>query len=295
MRLTYALIIGLIVFAAADRAAALSCYLPSDTLDQASPFDDSSLRIATDARPWHVVSCGGGDDLDETCALFLAPAGRDEPPPDPELPDGPSISVTVERLGQEVCDLDSDELELEHRAYIRRFTPAQPLEPGVTYRLQCGFERLYLSVRADSEPSAPPAEPLITAVRYTRGDDSGCCGGEGDRIELRLANMDPAYLRDGGHLEAAYLNGHRHVLVHPEGDEEDDHFELPPSDDIIELTPVAANGTRGPTVPIDPAEIDRDLVYIPCNVAGRGSAGAPWLLAAFLWICVAGRRQRRAA
>lgn len=284
MRLTYGLIIGLAVFAAAGRAAALSCYTPTDVDEQGSPLDSTELQVPIDAQPWRVVDCLDSELI--ACTLALAPLGVDEP--ETQLDAG--FPVAVERDGVAACALD--ELDESHSSYVRRFIPSEPLEPDSIYRLACtGNNYMYLTTRADSKPSAPPVAPVITDAHLTRGDDDGCCGGGGDIVELRLADMSPPYIEEGGYLEVAYANGYRRAL----GRTDEDHHALLPTDDDLVLTPVAADGTRGSPVELSVDDIDSDLVYIPCNVAGRSASGGVWLLGAFMWIFAAGRRQRRAS
>lgn len=71
-------------------------------------------------------------------------------------------------------------------------------------------------------------------------------------------------------------------------------LELPATDGPLELTPIAANGTRGPTTRIEASEIRVEAVYIPCAVS-RGQTGLGlWLLAPVLWIGSRARRRRSA-
>ena len=68
---------------------------------------------------------------------------------------------------------------------------------------------------------------------------------------------------------------------------------LPPSFGPLELTPVAANGARGPTTRIERDDIYVEPVYIPCAVSRGSTSLALWLLGPLLWIGTRGRRRAR--
>jgi hypothetical protein len=192
--------------------------------------------------------------------------------------------VTVELAGEEACAQDGAD------SYIRRFVPDEPLVAGAQYTVACadGEGSFAAQVRDDEVPAAPPTAISDVDVHYTR-DDEGCCGG-GDYVELRIGDTEAAYLGEGGYIELAYADGRRYAISRPRGGAE--FYTLPPTHDEFTLTPVAADGTRGDTVAT--GEVDGDLVYLPCNAAMRPTPFAPWLLAPFVWICVHGRRGRRA-
>lgn len=289
MRLTYAYL-SLAILGVAARAAATSC------LEEEAPWQDGGasplgrgepdedppdLRVPLDARPWEMVSCS---------SLEPAITGRCE------LVDGDlRLAVAVEQDGAGFCERAyTERVDYTHPYYIRRFVPAMPLTPGRRYAIECQDPVEYpgvFEVRADDTPAAPAPPIVLASARFVRTDDGGCCGDGPDLLELRLDDMQPAYLAEGGYIEAVYPNGQRLALVRAQ----DDHFELPFTREVIELTPVSAAGVRGETLVYDTADADGDPVYIPCAISPRRPDAALWLLAPLGWIFAQRRRARRPA
>lgn len=263
---------------APDSAAATSCYQEKeDTSHNVWLEDDEDeADVPVDAVLWQTPDCPYGHPP-RVPACELVRYVDDE-----KVTSG----FTVELVGDEACARGSGEVD-GHDSYLRRFVPDEPLIAGAEYSVICadGEGGFTFTVRGDEEPAAPPEALTDVDVHYTR-DDEGCCGG-GDFVELRIGDLDAAYLGEGGYIEIVYAGGWRYGLTRPRNGE---FFVLPPTRDPFTLTPVAADGTRGETART--GEVDGDLVYLPCNAAVRPTPFAPWLLAPFVWMCVHGRRRR---
>ncbi len=246
--------------------------------DWASPLASEGREVSVDAVPWLVESC----PYEGTPQLFDCTLVRE----------GETIAVTSEIIGGEACGLSRDEAVADGTSFMRRFVPATLLTPGASYELDCGgnensFYRT-LRVRGDETPAASPELAGVDA-RYSR-DDNGCCG-HGDDIEVRVADSDAAFLREGGYLEVAYPNGQVFAYVEPE----EDRFVIPATRGLVTITPISASGARGEAAEVDGGEIDGDLVYSACSVMARGAPAALYLVLPLLWICGHGARRRRSS
>jgi hypothetical protein len=286
-------LLALAVAGIAARAAATSCYIPEPPWQDgaATPFDGDGFEdeadpvaVPLDAQPWERINCFSNTVIDPGVTCELVPADGAVP-----------IPLTVEYVGTELCTDDPDAaVDDTYPAYIRRFIPPAPLIPGRDYRIDCsdGGPGTF-HVRDSDERAAPPTALELVDTYYQRNDDEGCCGGLGDVLQLEFSEMDPAYLEEGGYIEAVYPGGQTLAFVRPQGD----RFILPPVDGIIALTPVSASGVRGETVALDAGEVDGDLVYIPCDIASHRAGGRPgaalWLLAPIVLLAAQTRRRRR--
>lgn len=292
MRLIFPLL-TLAVAGIAARAAATSCLIdePPWQDSEATPIaeflvdgEPDVIAVPLDAQPWQRVNCYSDTTIDFAATCELVPADGAVP-----------IAVDVEYVGTELCAEDSDAAVDDSRLYyVRRFVPSAPLIPGRAYEIDCSDGAVgTFHVRDTDEPAARPTALELVDTYYRRNDDQGCCGGLGDVIELEFADMDPTFLRQGGYIEAVYPSGQVLVFVRPE----DERFILPPVDGEIALTPVSASGARGETISLDAGEVDGDLVYIPCDIAGSRASARPgaalWLLAPILLLAAQTRRRRR--
>lgn len=285
MRLIYACL-SLATLGIAARAAATSCALVEHPWESGSggPLDEGwggpdepEILVPVDAQLWQRVPCGPKEPaVTGTCELV-------------DEAETTRVVVATEHVGAQFCE-DANGERYASRYYIRRFIPPAPLTPGEGYSIQCEDPRTFpgsFRVR-DSEVAAALAPAIELASAFvSRGDDGGCCS-EGDRLELRFADMDPEYLREGGYIEAVYPGGQHLVFMRPEGD----RFVLPGLYEVIELTPVSASGVRGQTLVLDAGEADGDLVYVPCDVSGRRPVHGLWLLAPLVWVYARARRRR---
>lgn len=249
-------------------AAALSCFGPPWERGTGS-YDRGGLFPA-DVVWWEQRSCAFGVDRPSGCTLTASDA---------------TIAVDIELVGAEACgsedDFDTDAHLVVH------YVPSQPLASDTTYMLGCTSNGPFaVSVEIGSEPAAAPGSLADAQVQGFRGDNA-CCGYD-DFIELTL-DTEAAYLQEGGYVEARYADGKVLAL----GLQDDPGVLLmPDTREPIELTPVAADGTRGETRRFE--EVPRELVYIPCTVTERPPPLALWMVAPLLWIGAHGRRRRRA-
>ncbi|HEY0135715.1 MAG TPA: hypothetical protein VGB85_16640 [Nannocystis sp.] len=243
----------------------------------ATPLYSEDQPLPIDGQPWQFVDCSSEGVAIGACEFVDA--------------EGLRTPVEVEDVGVELCELRYGAGVRETASsFIRRFVPPAPLVPGA-YTLECeGRGSGSFEIRETDTPAAPPTPLVFTDTHLTRGDDGGCCGGFGDVVELRVAD-DLPYLHEGGYVEVKYPNGQHLALTRAE----DGQFVLPWDQVVIELTPVSASGARGETVVLDLAEVDGDLAYVPCDVAGRRPSAALWLLAPLAWLYTQGRRRRRCA
>ncbi|WAS94720.1 hypothetical protein [Nannocystis punicea] len=247
-------------------AEALSCWQPE--------WQQWGLLVVTedvpvDAHPWRFFECGGFEP--ESCILEA---------------DGYSGFADPVRHGAN-CDVDEAGF-----GYFIEYVPRDPLIAGKTYTMNCGtsgvFDEGLNEFTVGDAPASPPGEVALREVRIERGNDGGCCPGDGDQLLVRIDELDAPYLREGGWIELLYPT-HEVFPISVIGPSE---IRLPLTAGPLEFTPVAANGVRGETVRLEPSEIgDREAVYIPCAVGRARSELALWLLAPLLWI--AGRRKRR--
>lgn len=285
-------IVGLVSAAIAlhaSRAAATSCEEDAPVWQEgrASPLDAEDypgapehLAVPLDATPWELAYCDSGEPAEPTCVIADG---------------GDGIPLMTEDIGREFCARDfTDAVGDTSQSYLRRYIPPEPLTPGRTYTIECrrfNPQPGTFRVRDSDEPAAPPVAIEVTRSYFSRGDTEGCCGGRGDVLELDFSDMSPAYLAEGGYIEAVYPSGQHLAFIRPDGE----HYVIPWVHGVIELTPVSASGVRGETLALDAREVDGDLVYIPCAVTGRRPTMALWLLAPLVWIGVHGRRRRRSA
>lgn len=289
MRLIYPCL-SLLVAGFAVRAAATSClYIEDPWQDpEASPLDgDDALdgapgvqvQVPVDASVWELVPCGPKEPATRPrCEAIDAADAR--------------VPVTTTLVGDDYCQHPrEDRVEYTHIFYLRHYTPTQPLTPGQTYTLECedAFPGSF-TVRDTTTPAAEPTPIEVNRTWLRRGDDGGCCGSTGDVLELYVADRAPAFLAEGGYIEAKYPSGQHLVL----GPTSDDHFSLPGAHSDIELTPVSASGVRGETLTIDGDDLYGEAVYIPCDIRGQRPTAALWLLLPLLALRVQTRRRRSA-
>lgn len=230
-----------------------------------------TITVPTDFQPWLMIWCAVLDEF---------------PPSDCSLrAHDHEVAVALE-LRDPSCDTYGP----------LTFAPAETLRPGRRYTLACrGADVAWsFTTREDDSRAAPPEEVVITSAVHTQEDDDGPCN-VGDLLELTFAGHPATYVGEGGRIEAAYPDGRIFAIVAERsfvaGYEEVDAI-LPIVDGPIDFTPVAADGQRGPTTRLTPADIRRQAVYIPCAVAPHGSPLAPWLLVSVAWIRAHRRRRR---
>lgn len=239
------------------------------------PFED--IAVPTDFRPWMMTECYA---LDQSPLSDCSIRAHDH-----------EVAVAIE-LRDDSCGTFGP-----YGAHVLlTFVPAEPLRPGRRYTLDCqGAEEPWIfTTREDDDPAAPPEQVVVASAVHTQEDEDGCCGG-GDRLELKFAGHPAAYVAEGGRIEAVYPDGRIFAIIAErsfEADYEDVDAIFPLTDGPIDLTPVAADGRRGPTTRLAPADIRRQAVYVPCTVAPRGSPLALWLLVPFVWMHAHRRRRR---
>jgi hypothetical protein len=214
-----------------------------------------------DIRPWWRVDvCGDLDEELGSCSL-VAP--------------GHAVAVSLE------CGEES----------IFRFVPEELLLPGRTYTLECAmgwFEPSRVTTRADTAPSSPPEVVAVASAVHLQ-DDETCCAWE--YVQLELAAEEPAFLREGGLIEVRRDDEWIELVIgapEPHAD-----IGVEPGFERLDLTPVAANGARGPTTTLTWDEVRRQPVYLACASTSGAPSLALWLLAPLLWIRAHGRRRRR--
>jgi hypothetical protein len=237
--------------------------------------------VPTDFRPWMTIDCFTLTDYPlGVCSLRA---------------DDHDVPVTLELDGDERCDTPG----LYGVEPIVTFVPAEPLRPGREYALTCEnreeeAEYWTFTTREDEDPAAPPDEIVIASAVHTQGDEDGCCGG-GDLLELTFTDYQAAYLREGGRIDVLYPDGQAFPIIPSRLYEQvyDLDVVLPLAGGPIDLTPIAADGRRGPTTRFNPDNARRQAVYVPCAVAPRGAPLAPWLLVPFAWMHAHRRRRRR--
>lgn len=259
-----------VVTALASRAAAAtSCFGPpwesgSGSYDAGGPFP-------TDVVWWEQRICAFVVERPSGCTLTGSNAT--------------TIAVDVELVGEATCpsedDFDSDAHVIIH------YIPSEPLASDTIYMFECESGGPFgVQVAIGGEPAAAPGS-LADAQAEGERSSEGCCT-YGDYIELTV-DAEAAYLREGGYIEAVYADGKVLALGVQDGG---GVLRLPDTREPLALTPVAADGTRGPTRRFE--EVPRELVYIPCTVTERPPPLALWLVAPLLWIGAHGRRRRRA-
>lgn len=255
-------------------AAALSCIGPP--WSQGTNSYGREGTFPTDVVLWETRSCAFGVDRPSGCTLTAS---------------GVTIPVDIELVGAEACgsedDFDTDAYHVVH------YIPSQTLAPDTTYTFECerngpfeGEIEILASVEIGSATASAPGSLADAEVQGVRSDD-GCCG-YGDFIELRL-DTEAAFLREGGYVEVRYADG-KVLALGPQ--DEPGVIKMPDTREPLDLTPVAADGTRGETRRFE--EVPRELVYIPCTVTERPPPLALWMVAPLLWIGAHGRRRRRA-
>lgn len=238
--------------------------------------------VPVDFRPWLHMDCfeGSVDEPFGTCTLETT---------------GQTIAVTPEASG--TCEPLKESVYGYSPERVVYFVPAEPLMPGWTYRLVCtGLpESDWSFTTRPSDAPATPAEAVSAKVRYRQDDEDGCCGGS-DYLVIEVGERVAPYLSEGGLIEVLYPTGE----VVPLNDDVlrnaasvGEPVALPPSFGPLELTPVAANGARGPTTRIERDDIYVEPVYIPCAVSRGSTSLALWLLGPLLWIGTRGRRRAR--
>lgn len=235
--------------------------------------------VPVDVVLWEMRSCFNGLSLPSGCRLEAGDV---------------TIPLEIDAL-TDGCDVAYEDREGDNYPdAIIHYTPAQTLEPGKTYTLQCDAEGprsedslpLEVQVRDSDAPAAAPGSLADAELELKRDDDS-CCG-ESEYIAVSL-DGDAPYLDEGGYIEARYVNGQ---VVATSVTDYSGQAWLPSTREALELTPVAANGVRGETVRFGRGDIDRELLYIPCAVSEHASPLALWLLAPLAWIRLQNRRRR---
>ncbi|MDC0669621.1 hypothetical protein [Nannocystis radixulma] len=162
--------------------------------------------------------------------------------------------------------------------------PREPLLAGHTYANTCAWGEPTFTTREG--PAAPPEPVRVEAIGLDRGSDGPCSSG--DRLDLVLADIDAAYLREGGRIELQYPEGH--VLpVTPMTLGFADGF--PATDGPVILRPVAVDGTRGEAVPIVDIRYNQAVLLL-CAVGEPRPWQALWMLGPVLWLFAAARRRR---
>jgi hypothetical protein len=270
MRLSsFIIAVCVVLTALASRpAAATSCAGPP--WERGSGSYEGGGLFPVDVVWWELRSCAFGIDRPGGCTLTASDA---------------TIAVDIELDGAEACGSE-DDFDTDANVVVR-YVPSQPLAPDTTYVLDCESDGPFeVSVAIGSAPAAAPGSPADAQVQGIRSSE-GCCS-YGDFIELTL-DTEAAYLQEGGYVEARYADGKVLAL----GLQDDPGvLVLPDTREPLELTPVAADGTRGETRRFE--EVPRELVYIPCTGTERPPPLALWMVAPLLWIGAHGRRRRRA-
>ena len=258
------------VLYAAAPADALSCsegpwwsggttQIGGDTDGDGDPEDDWTVSapaepVPVDARLWQFFSC----------YYELEPC-----------------SFTSEAHTVQVDRVQVSECTREGRGRIVELVPREPLWAGHTYTNGCAYSEQSFTTR---EGAAAAPEPVrVTEIGLDRGQDGPCS--RGDRLDLVLAGLDAAYLREGGRIELTYPEGH--VLPVTEKTLSFDGF--PETDGPITLTPVAVDGARGEAVRVEEIRYNQ-AVLVPCAVGEPGPWHALWVVGPLLWLA---RRRRR--
>ncbi|PCC72006.1 hypothetical protein SAMN02745121_08264 [Nannocystis exedens] len=269
-------------------AAALSCDGPVWESDWSMPgsLRDPTTEFPVDVEFWELRSCAYSFEVPSGCRLER---GDDV------------IPVAVEVDGADHCDVEPSYVsDGNYPDAIVRYVPERPMIPNRAYVLACDAngpqandeqgEYTVVRSRLDPAPAAAPGALDDIELEFKRGDD-GCCA-TGSYLELRLDHEQP-WLREGGYVEVLYDDGQVFAVDGPNS--WSGAIEMPPTEGGLDLTPVAADGTRGETLRLDRGDYDRELIYIPCAVSGgNASPLALWLLAPLLWIGAHGRRRRAA-
>jgi hypothetical protein len=276
MRLTPLIVpvCALVTALVSREAAATSCAGPPWSpfhLDGGGSHDRGG-PFPVDVVWWEQRSCAFGIERPNGCTLTSF---------------GTTIAVDVELVGEAACTPDSEDHSGFYPEVIIHYIPSEPLAPDTIYTLECESDGPSdVAVVIGAETASPPGSLADAGVQGIRSGD-GCCS-YGDYIELTL-DTEAAYLREGGYIEARYSNGQVLALTL-----QDDPgvVLMPDTREPLELTPVAADGTRGQTRRFE--EVPRELVYVPCTVTERPPPLALWMVAPLLWIGAHGRRRRRA-
>lgn len=241
---------------------ALSCGL--DYWDEFEPAFTRAGAVPVDAHPWLFARCFDGF---AGCSLVAEDHAVE-------------VDVLVRGTCEPFVGLDG---------YLVEFVPWTPLQPDRTYELECEsgwYPEANLTTRTGDEPAAAPGEVELREAWIDRRGDGLC--NDGDGLMLDLDGLDAPYLQEGGHIELLYPDGRIYPLPLEGAAAE----ALPDTEGPIELTPVAADGTRGDTLRVDDLRY-REAVYIPCAIAREPS---PWAAASLLpvvWAGFAARRRRR--
>ncbi|MDC0674533.1 hypothetical protein [Nannocystis radixulma] len=270
-------------------AAALSCDGPpwEDEWSMPGSLHDSTAEFPLDAQFWELRGC----------AYDFAP------PSECRLERGDDvIPVAVEVDGAEHCNVEPSYVGGDNFPdALVRYVPERPLLPERSYVLVCDAngpapndeqgQYTFVRSRLDPAPAAAPGSLDDIGLEFKRGDE-GCCE-SGSYLDLRL-DLEQPWLLEGGYVEVLYDDGQVFAVREPDSNWSS-AIEMPPTKGGLELTPVAADGTRGETRRFDRGDYDRELIYTPCAVTGHASPLALWLFAPLLWIGTLGRRRRRAA
>jgi hypothetical protein len=184
----------------------------------------------------------------------------------------------------EVDRVQVSECTRRGRGRIVELVPREPLWPDHTYVNGCAYSEQSFTTREG--PAAAPEPVRVTAIGLDRQSDFPCS--RGDRLDLALADLDAAYLREGGRIEIAYPEGHvlpvtELTLSFADG--------FPETDGPITLTPVAVDGARGEAVRVEEIRFNQ-AVFVACAVGQPRPWHALWLVGPLLWL--AGRRRRSA-
>ncbi len=275
-RVLFALAVGGGLLAAIESSAgATSC--------GSNPWDVSSFggeAVPIDFQPWLDMDCPDVSAAEQfgTCTLETT---------------GSSIAVTLETSG--TCEALEESVYGYSPRYVASFVPAEPLMPGWTYHLTCTAwpDSDWTFTTRPSDVPATPAEAVSAAVRYRQDDEDGCCGGS-DYLAVEFDPSAAPYLSEGGRIEVLYPTGEVIPIdarALRGAASVGEPLALPPSLGPLVLTPIAADGARGPTTRIERDDVHVEPLYIPCAVSKGSTSLALWLLGPLLWIGARGRRR----
>lgn len=273
--------IALAVFGGLLAALESSAHATSCIGDPWHVWSFGGEAVPVDFRPWMHMSCPEGSTEAQFGSCTLVSAAL-------------TVAVTLESSG--TCEPLQESVYGYNPERVVYFVPAEPLLPGRTYHLECTGQpdaEWSFTTRASTEPAAAP-EAVSAEIRRKQGDPDGCCGGS-DYLVVEGVDHTARYLVEGGLIEVSYPTGEVVPISGGTLKSAADlqlSVEIPPSSGPLELTPIAADGTRGAATRIERRDIFVEPLYIPCAVSKGSNALALWLLGPLLWIGARGRRRR---